>query len=362
MIPLMLAFALVLPRQEQDPGGTRARPEIWRLSEVIAQAVRKVAASVVTVETFGGVRRGPGDENRRPDPTSRPGAPDFHLPDPKKEPEADPEEEEDEDPREWLRKIRAQGFAQAQGAGTGIVLSPDGWILTTRFQLNYRPSSILVTLPDGRKFNATMHGEDETRGIILLKIDAEGLPVPEHVPAGEVKVGQWVFAIGRAFGARSPTVHSGIVSALRRIGGRALQCDACTSPANYGGPLIDIEGRVLGIVTPLSPEGDIAGAKWYDSGIGFATTLAGIEDVFAGMKKGRVYRRAMLGVVVDPSFLGPGARILSISKRSTAHHARLAKGDVILAVGGEKVRNPLHLKYLLGSYVAGAFTRIRVEK
>ena len=88
-----------------------------------------------------------------------------------------------------------------------------------------------------------------------MKIDANDLPVPEFVDPGTVRVGQWAFATGRTFAADEPTVHIGIVSAKRRQFGRALQIDAYTSPANYGGAVIDVEGNVLGVAVPLSPTG-----------------------------------------------------------------------------------------------------------
>ena len=108
----------------------------------------------------------------------------------------------------------------------------------------------------------------------LVKIDATDLPVPEFVHPANVKIGQWACALGRTFATEEPTVHIGIVSAQRRVFGRALQIDAYTSPANYGGPVVDVHGRVLGMAVPLSPAGRNAGVEWYDSGIGFAVTIA----------------------------------------------------------------------------------------
>ena len=89
-------------------------------------------------------------------------------------------------------------------------------------------------------------------------------------------VGQWTIAVGRTFNQKEPNISVGVLSATNRIWSTAIQTDAKISPANYGGPLIDSRGRVLGVLVPLSPQkqgGEIAGAEWYDSGIGFAVPL-----------------------------------------------------------------------------------------
>ncbi len=115
--------------------------------------------------------------------------------------------------------------------------------------------------------------------LVLLKVAAdEALPVPTWVPRQELAVGQWTIAVGRTYPGSFPNVSVGILSAINRVWGKAVQTDAKVSPSNYGGPLIDIRGRVIGVLVPLSPqqEGEFAGAEWYDSGIGFAVPLADI--------------------------------------------------------------------------------------
>ena len=100
---------------------------------------------------------------------------------------------------------------------------------------------------------------DKSRLLTLLKIEATGLPVPRHVPKNEIAEGQWSIALGRTLDAKRaqvPSVSVGIISATGRIWGKALQTDAKISPINYGGPMIDIEGRVQGILVPASPQGD----------------------------------------------------------------------------------------------------------
>lgn len=310
------------------------RPELAMLSDLIDQAVSKVEMSVVMVEPFGGYEYEAGKTTKKP----------------KKK-------------KKGLGPIRPSQFLKGRGASTGLVIDSAGWILTTRFVTKVNPTSIIVTLGDGRKLTAKVMGEDRSRGIALLKVDATDLPVPEFVSQDGLHVGDWAFALGRTFGPKKPTVHAGIVSALRRIDGRAVQTDAYTSPVNYGGPLIDIRGRVMGIVCPLSPKGDVAGTAWYDSGIGFAANLDSMDDVLAGMKEGRIYRKAVLGVAVDQAFLGPGARMARAAKRKTAAgHAGLTKGDTLLSIDDVDIRNPSHLQWLIGGYYGGDFVRVKYKR
>lgn len=275
----------------------------------------------------------------------------------------DPEKQKEEDEKKGLGPLVQPGFLQAQGASTGIVISRDGWILTSRFALNFDPSTILVSFPDGRTMTARRAGEDTSRGIALLKVEADDLEAVEFAPTTEVAVGRWVFVLGRTFAATGrPSVHLGIVSALGRIFGRALQTDAWTSPANYGGPVVDVQGRVLGIAVPLSPSGRDAGVDWHDSGIGFTTTIAEIAPLLDRMKLGETLHRAWLGIAVDPKLLGPGASIVNLVPRSPASGLGWLRGDLVTHVDGVAVRNSFHLQILIGSRMAGDEVEIRTAR
>jgi serine protease Do len=318
--------------------------EFVRLEPVLRAALQKAAQFTVTVETFGGARRtlanditvdgqGPARPLRpqgRPQP-SKPG-------------------------------LRTPGFQQTQGRSTGIVVGEDGWILVSRFALNYDPTTILVETADGETHHAERMGEDTSRGIAMLKINASGLTPALPLSPDEARVGQWAFVVGRTFGAEEPTVHFGIVSARGRQFGRALQVDAYTSPANYGGPVIDIEGKVLGVAVPLSPAGRNAGVEWYDSGIGFAATLGDIADLLERMKQGEVLHRGWLGVSLEPTFLGPGAKLSGTPKQGVAAAADLRKGDIILAIDGVPVKNGFHLQMLVSSRMGGDEIRVLAKK
>ncbi len=339
-----------------------ALDEFLHLEPVLQAAVRAAAPFTVTVETFGGTRQlqgkdGPMDGEMPPQPRQAP----RPRPDPKPDEKRDPEKPDEKKPPK--KPLVAGGFQQTLGKTTGIVLTADGWVLLSRFALALEPTTILITVPDRGTFHAQRAGEDTSRGIALVKIDAEGLPVPTFVHPDEVKVGQWAFALGRTFAAGDPTVHFGIVSAKNRLFGRALQIDAYTSPANYGGPVVDVHGRVLGMAVPLSPSGRNAGVEWYDSGIGFAATLANIPHLIERMKQGEPLQRAWLGVQFSPAHLGPGALIAGTPKDGPAANATppLRKGDVILAVDGVDVKNGPHCLMLVSSRLGGETVRLRVR-
>lgn len=261
-----------------------------------------------------------------------------------------------------IETFAAARLESSTGTSSGLVISRDGWIVVSSFALNSDPIAILVTLADGRNLPARRAGQDRSRGIALLKIEATDLPIPEFLEPSQVRVGQWAFALGRTFGRDVPSVHMGIVSAKDRIYGRAIQVDANTSPANYGGPVIDLQGRVLGIAVPLSPAGRDVGADWYDSGIGFATTIADILPLIERMKAGETLHRGWLGIASNVKHLGPGAELDQVLKGSPARGVGLRHGDVILTVNQVRVRNSFHLQRLIGANMAGDAVHLSLRR
>ena len=366
-------LATVAATQQRAPAD-----EFLQLEPVLQAAMRKAAPFVVSVETFGGTRQaqdkeGPMDGEAPPKPRKPPAKkpeperlPPRSEPLPPGAPETPPEPEkeggkdEDEKPK---KPLVAAGFKQALGRTTGVVLTADGWILVSRFALALEPTTVLITVPGRGTFHAQRAGEDTSRGIALVKIDAADLPVPEFVQPDAVQVGQWAFALGRTFAvADEPTVHLGIVSARKRLFGRALQIDAYTSPANYGGPVVDTQGRVLGVAVPLSPSGRNAGVEWYDSGIGFAVTIADIQSLLQRMQQGQVLQRAYLGVQLESAWLGPGAKISGVPETGAAAKAGLKNGDVILKVDGVVVSNGPHFQMLVSSRLGGDVVSLEIRR
>lgn len=363
-----LLLVLAAPLVAQAPPSD----ELLRLEPLVQAALRKAAPFTVTVETFGGTRRLEGKDGEfdgdappppkpKPEPKPEPEPEPLPEPWPDVEPHDKPEQDRKKDdddiapkaPKDKGKPLVAAGFAQALGRTSGVVLTADGWIVVSRFALALEPTTVLVTVPGRGTFRAERGGEDTSRGIALVKIAATDLPVPEFVPKDRIQVGQWVLALGRTFAVDLPTVHFGIVSAKERLFGRALQIDAYTSPANYGGPVVDIEGRLLGIAVPLSPSGRNAGVEWYDSGIGFATTLVDVPQLLQRLQQGEVLQRAWLGVRFDGKHLGPGAKIAAVVPGSAAAAAELAAGDLVVSVGGVSVRNGAHLQILVNGKLGG---------
>lgn len=257
--------------------------------------------------------------------------------------------------------IRKQG----EGNTTGIVISSDGYILTSTFNFIQRPPVISVILGDGERHFAKLVGRDDTRKICLLKIDGPtDLPVPEMVDESKIKVGQWAISLGVGYGDTSPAMSTGIISAKNRIGGRAIQTDANISPANYGGPLVDIEGRVLGICVPMNPQSQAVGAgvEWYDSGIGFAVPLADAEKLLDRLKAGEYIRPAFIGIQSGPNPLGDGILINKVNPNSPASRLELEEGDILLSINDNRVNDMLRLKQLINRFEAGETIRINVKR
>jgi serine protease Do len=248
--------------------------------------------------------------------------------------------------------IRQQG----EGNTTGLMISADGYVITSSFNFIGQPSTITVITSDGVRRVAELKGRDDTRRICLLKIEGVGnMPVPEFVAPGDVRVGQWAISAGVGYGDSNPAISMGIISAKDRIGGRAIQTDANISPANYGGPLLDIEGRVIGICVPLSADTRslASGVEWYDSGIGFCIPVVGNEALIERMKQGQHIQRAFLGVQTEEIEDRDGIRIVSVVAGTAAEQAELKTGDIILQLGSRKIPDLAELRSVMAGHDAG---------
>lgn len=294
----ILLIAMLIPFAGDD--------ELLDLQEVFVEAIHRAGPSVVTIETFGATDR--------------------------------------------------------EGPTSGVILSADGEILTSTYPFHADPSAIIVTLPDGSRHAARRLGMDLSRGIALLKIDAGDLPLPRFARQESVRVGQWALALGRSFGGDRPGVQMGIVSALDRISGRAVQTDAPTSPANYGGALVDLEGKVLGVIVPLSPQGEKAAYDLYDSGIGFGIPIWQVRPVLHRLRRGEVLYPAFLGVVLDPARQLGSTVVTQVMPDSAAAGAGIQKGDEILRVGDADVRTSFEVQVEIGRRVADEAIPILLER
>jgi len=281
----------------------------------IRAAVAKVKPSLVTIETVGGIEIGAGGRQAEREVGARPG----------------------------------------EGPTTGVILSADGYILTSTFNFIDKPRIITVTLADGSRYVADLLGRDQTRKLVMLKIDAKGLEPVDFVDPAEIRVGQWAISVGVGYGPDRPAVSQGIISAKRRIAGRAIQTDANLSPANYGGPLIDVAGRVIGISVPLNPKAKAvgAGSEWYDSGIGFAATGHGLDKVFDRMKDGQTLAAGLMGVAPDARPRDVGVRIARVAGGSPAHKIGLRAGHTVTHVDGKPVASLHDVKAAMNTTFVG---------
>jgi serine protease Do len=252
-------------------------------------------------------------------------------------------------------------FQRGNGPFAGVIISPDGLVATSDFSVNSDVKRATVKLADGRSFDAEVLGADVSRGIQLLRIDARTLPVPEFAQNGEVKVGRWALACG-VNDSGSPTLSVGIVSATERIQGRAIQIDASTNPANYGGALIDVQGRLMGIVTPLTPGGTSAGVTLYDSGIAFAVPIGDIVKQLAKLKAGENIQAAFLGISFDTRKMTGGALVQNVLANTGAEKAGMKAGDVIVEFNGVPIHASFKLLHVIGKCRVGDTVTFKVER
>jgi len=252
---------------------------------------------------------------------------------------------------------RVGGVLFGNGPTTGTIVDKDGYIISSAFNFINRPTSILVRLSDGTLKPAKLVATDHNRMLVLLKIDTETpLPVPEIAPNDQMRVGQWTVAVGRTFEGYQPNMSMGILSAKGRIWGKALQTDAIVSPNNYGGPLVDVRGRVMGVIVPLSPNSarEIAGIQWYDSGIGFAIDAEHVMKILPRLKKGEDLHPGVIGINLQGANPSIGEPVVAACRpNSPAYKAGLKTGDRIIEIEGRKIHRAAGVKAQLSPRYAG---------
>jgi len=263
-----------------------------------------------------------------------------------------------------------QGTQEQAGLGSGVIISPDGYILTNNHVVE-GADDIEVTLTDSRQAKAQVIGTDPETDLAVLKIALDKLPVIVLGNSDQIDVGDRVLAIGNPFGV-GQTVTSGIVSALGRsqLGINTfenfIQTDAAINPGNSGGALVDASGNLLGINTAIYSR---SGGSM---GIGFAIPVSTAKLVLDGIvKDGRVVR-GWIGV--EPNELSPelaetfgvkadsGVIITGVLQAGPAAQAGMRPGDVIVQVGDKPIRNVSELLTAVAALKPGEAAKFDVRR
>lgn len=246
---------------------------------------------------------------------------------------------------------------------TGTIISSDGFVITSRLNVGEQRRGIRVRLPDGREMPAERLGEDVQRDVVLLKIDLSGYAVPGVVRKTDLAVGQWVVALGRVLPVEMPSVSKGIISALDRMAGTAIQTDANISALNYGGPLVDLDGRLVAMIASVGRTGSSGRATMFsDSGIGFAIPIADILARLNDLKAGKRLEVPFLGIRFNNLRLDKGAQIEEVVPATGAEAAGLKERDIILKIDGVKIESPFQLLHEIGSRKVGDKIAMKIQR
>jgi serine protease Do len=255
-----------------------------------------------------------------------------------------------------------------QASGSGVILSEDGYIVTNNHVVA-GADDITVTLSNRKSFKAKLVGADPSTDLAVLKVEAKGLPFLLYGNSDEVKVGQWVLAIGYPLNLNT-TVTAGIVSAKSRtldINSRNsqtpveafIQTDAAVNPGNSGGPLVSLDGKLIGINSAIaSPTGSYAGYS-------FTIPVNIVRKVMADLMKFGTVQRAYLGIqylrenateeekkeagITD----GEGVYVTNVVPEGAAQAAGLKKGDYITKINGVSIYSPADMVGMVATFRPG---------
>ncbi|MCB9356042.1 MAG: trypsin-like peptidase domain-containing protein [Lewinellaceae bacterium] len=240
------------------------------------------------------------------------------------------------------------------GTGSGVIYTSDGYILTNNHVVDFA-DEFEVTLHDNREYKARLVGRDDNTDMAVIKIDAKDLPAIELGNSDDVKVGEWVLAVGNPFDLTS-TVTAGIVSAKARDiniikSGKAIesfiQTDAAVNPGNSGGALVDVNGRLIGINSAIAtPTGVFAGYS-------FAIPVNLVKRIADDLINYGEYRRPYLGVDIAPmdSYLAeqmgvnyvPGVAVVKVYPDGSAEKYGIKIKDIVTKINGRNVTNTSEL-------------------
>ena len=276
----------------------------------------------------------------------------------------------DRDRMEEFFGFRGPREPRAQGMGSGVIISPDGYIVTNNHVVD-GAREVTVTLPDKRELKGKVVGTDPKTDLAMVKVDGRDLPFISWGDSSALQVGEYVLAVGNPFGLNS-TVTSGIVSALGR-GGMGItqyedfiQTDAAINPGNSGGALVNTRGELVGINTAI-----ISQSGGYQ-GVGFAVPSTMAKPVAESLVKSGKVVRGHLGIGIQD--LTPdlaksfgldalkGALVSDVKEESPAAKAGLMQGDVITKYQGTPVDSPRALQRAVTQTPIGSKVQITVMR
>ena len=258
----------------------------------------------------------------------------------------------------------------SEGAGTGFIVTSDGYIVTNKHVVSDEVAEYTVFTTDGKSFPARVVARDPLNDLAVIKVEAEGLPVVDLGNSDDLKIGQWVIAIGNALGEFQNTVTVGVVSAKeRRIqveGGvleGLLQTDAAINSGNSGGPLVNVGGQLVGINTAIA-----GGAE----GIGFAIPINAVKNAIDQATKTGKITRPFLGLQYRPvtkdlkeTFNLPvdiGIYILGVVAGEAADKGGVKVNDIITEVDGKPINENRSLTRILQDYKPGDSVTLSVMR
>ena len=279
---------------------------------------------------------------------------------------------------DFFGEMPEQEFKQS-GLGSGVIIDQEGHILTNEHVVG-DADKITVTLPDGREFKGEIKGKDRRSDLAVIKINAKNLPVAQIGDSDNLKIGQWVVAIGNPFGFAlenpEPTVTVGVISALHRSLGRVfsrekdfsdlIQTDAAINPGNSGGPLVNLKGEIVGVnVAIFSTTGGY-------QGVGFAIPVNRAKKIIAQLIAGKKILYGWLGVIVQDltddlaGYFGladkNGVLVAKVIEDGPAQKAGLKESDVIKQIDAKAVNNVKELLSIVGNAEVGKKVKVQVVR
>ena len=271
----------------------------------------------------------------------------------------------------------APSTREAKAGGSGVLITEDGYVVTNNHVVE-RATKVKVKLYDGRSFDAQVVGTDPTTDVALLKIEGKGFPFLKFGSSDDLRLGEWVLAIGSPFDLQS-TITAGIVSAKARNLGAIpsqysiesfIQTDAAVNPGNSGGALVNTAGELVGINTLIqSQTGSYIGYS-------FAVPSSIVKKVVVDLKEYGIVQRALLGIQyqeINSDFVERrgeelgiseigGAWVAEVSAGGAAEAAGIRKGDIVISIDDKKIDSSARLGEVIASKRPGEKVKISVKR